>query len=220
MAFSPYTGRTVVPRRASEASWYETFESYADGALVGRSTGRSTATHVAVTSGALWAQQVIGSSATYMRGRVEKPANNGFRAVAVKDVDAGRVAWTEGGHQFRFYLRDYGGEGFDPGVKTFLRYMDEDNLYVASWRFDGRFMIQRKAGPPDAGAYQTLVSTLLGPPALGVWHILQFRAFGSLLTCTNTTTTLQATDGTHAAGTFGIRTDGCEPLLDSWQTAT
>ncbi len=110
MSFSTYSGRPVVTCTAAQAPWQETFEGYADGELVQSSVGRNLATHVAVTSGALYAKQVVGKPArvglgtvrTYIRGQVMKPANAGFRAVAVKDLPAGRVAWTDGGSRFRF----------------------------------------------------------------------------------------------------------------------
>lgn len=178
------------------------------------SSGKTKRDHLDVTSGCLDCV-LIGAGNQYTRGQVRCPTED-FRVVALgyDDNGAGPVKWTDCGISFRFHCHQTGQSNY-PGIKAFIRYRTEDDLYVASWRFDGVAQIQRKWD----GAYSVLaVNSSFGPPAPDTWHWFAFEAMGSQLRLfLDNQLVLQATSGTFSWGTAGIRidsADGC--YLDDW----
>lgn len=176
--------------------------------------GKGVRDHLDVTSGCLDAV-LMGSEHQYARGRVRAPDSD-FRVVALgySSNGAGPVKWTDCGMRFRFHCHQTGENNW-PGVKAFQRYRTEDDLYVASWRFDGVAQIQRKW----SGDYSVLaVNSSFGPPAPDEWHWFAFEAIGSTLKLyLDDALVLQATSGTFSWGTCGIRIDGADGLyIDDW----
>lgn len=171
--------------------------------------------HLDVTSGCLDCV-LIGSANQYTRGQVRAPDED-FRVVALGySAGQGPIKWTDSGVRFRFHHSGQTADTNYPGVKAFLRYRSEDDLYVASWRHDGVVQIQRKW----AGVYSILaIDDEFGPPSPGVWHTMAFEALGSRLRLLlDGALILQVTSGTFSWGTAGIRidgTDGC--YLDDWE---
>lgn len=183
----------------------EDFEAWSHGELIGQSADRADPVNpwIAVTCGALYAAEIGGA---YMRGRIEPTDEGAFRALAYgyAAAEGAPVQWTDQTIDYRFTYRAAGLDGVNPGFKAFARYQDEDNLYVASWRFDGVIQIQRK----QAGVYTTLIMVRGAAPASGVWHRLRFSAIGDVLELSlDGHVVVAVVDGTFAWGVVGIRTD-------------
>lgn len=97
------------------------------------------------------------------------------------------------------------------GLHIFGRYQTSDDLYVASWRFDGNCTIKKKVN----AQYTTLKSIDIGPPQLGDEHILSFEINGNLLSYfIDGQLVLQTTDTDLKWGTSGVRLDYCDVYLD------
>jgi hypothetical protein len=170
--------------------------------------------HLDVTSGCLDCV-LMGSENQYTRGQVRCPDSD-FRvlALAYSSAGAGPIKWTDCGMRFRFHGHQTGESNY-PGIKAFQRYRTEDDLYVASWRWDGVAQIQKKWN----GVYSTLaLNSEFGPPAPDEWHWFAFEAKGQeLRLLLDDQLILQCTSATFSWGTCGIRidgTDGC--YLDDW----
>lgn len=170
--------------------------------------------HMEVTSGCLDAVR-IGSENQYTRGRLRCPDED-FRALALGYAPGSHlpIKWTDCGIQFRFHGHQTRETNY-PGVKAFMRYRSEDDLYVASWRFDGVVQIQRKWG----GSYSVLAShQSYGAPSPDEWHWFALEAKGSHLRLElDDQTVLTASSATFSWGTAGIRIDGADGMyLDEW----
>jgi len=180
------------------------------------SSGKTRREHLDVTSGCLDAI-LIGSENQYTRGQVRAPDSD-FRVVALGYVpgNALPIKWTDCGTRFRFFHRGKTGDTNYPGIKAFIRYRTEDDLYVASWRFDGVVQIQRKW----AGVYTVLAidDSHYVPPSPDAWHSMSFEALGSRLRLRlDDQLVLETSSSTFSWGTAGIRidsVDGC--YLDDW----
>lgn len=171
-----------------------------------------------VTAGCL--EAVATGDGRYQRGRVHTTADGYFRALALghDDGDPLPVKWTDQAIEVRFFHRGKTGSAGNPGVKLFARYRSEDDLYVASWRFDGVVQIQRKL----CGEYTTLaIRRDLAPPSAEVWHRIRFAAEDDLLTLSlDGAPVLEATSGTFSWGTAGIRIDSADgSYLDDWRVS-
>ena len=169
--------------------------------------------HLDVTAGCLEAQAI----GAYTRGVARATDDGAFRAIALgHDGDDPRpVKWTAQAVEVRFFHRGPNGPGVAPGVKAFVRYRSEDDLYVASWRLDGIVQLQRKR----CGTYTALaVRNDLAPPTPGAWHRLRLAADGARLTLDlDGQRALAVDDPTFSWGTAGIRVDGLDDLyLDDW----
>lgn len=179
------------------------------------SSGKSKHDHLDVTSGCLDAV-LIGSENQYTRGQVRAPDSD-FRVIALGyDGDNPLpIKWTDCGTRFRFFHKGKTGDTNWPGIKAFIRYRTEDDLYVASWRFDRVVQIQRKW----AGAYTVLaIDDDFEPPAADAWHWFAFEALGARLRLfLDETLVMEVSSSTFSWGTAGIRidsADGC--YLDDW----
>lgn len=178
------------------------------------SSDKGKRSHLEVTSGCLDAV-LIGSQNQYTRGQVRCPDSD-FRVLALGRAAGyvNPVKWTDCTVKFRFHGHQTGDTNY-PGVKAFNRYRTEDDLYVASWRWDGVAQIQRKW----LGDYVVLaIADDYGPPSADAWHTMEFSAIGtSLALKLDDVLVLQTTSGTFSWGTCGIRidgTDGC--YIDDW----
>jgi hypothetical protein len=182
--------------------------------LVECSDEKDRRSHVDVTAGCLDAVD-IGS---YTRGLIRTNEDDLFRAVALgyRPGDmAHPIKWTDQGVEYRFFHDGRSGSTGYPGFKAFARYRSEDDLYVASWRFDGVVQIQRKL----CGEYTWLaVIDDYGPPSAGVWHEMRFEAVGDELRLyLDGDLALSATSDGLSWGTAGIRIDSADgSYIDDW----
>ncbi len=149
----------------------ETFENTAVGPIE-CSSDKTKVSYLDVTAGCLSATKTGGGA--YTRGWVSLTNPGG----AFRTVVLGGTKWTDQAIQYRFYHQGEGDiPGVNPGFKAFARYQNENNLYVASWRFDGVIQIQEKRN----GVYRTIVRIDGQPPSAGAWHSIRFEAKGQTL---------------------------------------
>jgi hypothetical protein len=170
--------------------------------------------HLDVTSGCLDAVQV----GSYTRGLIGADGDDYFRALALGyapgDPDH-PIKWTDQGVEYRFLHKGKTSDHSNPGFKAFVRYRSEDDLYVATWRFDGVVQILSKL----CGEYASLaVDTEYGPPSPDVFHTIRFEAVGDTLQLfLDDDLALTATSGTLSWGTAGIRIDSADgAYIDDW----
>jgi hypothetical protein len=220
--YTPFTGTSTIGS-ASLYSWrgrgstypegIEDMRGYALPATIECSSSKSTRSHLDVTAGCLKAVAV----GSYSRGRIESTTSGAFRVVALPYAgsEANPMKWTDQRNEFRFLYATTSGPGVDPGIKAFVRYRTENDLYVASWRMDGKVNIKRKQG----GTYKTLAEVTMPRPSPNTWHTIQFHAIGTRLELyLDGTKVLAATDSTFAWGTAGIRTDAMTgAYLEDWR---
>ena len=183
--------------------------------LVECSNDKHRRSHLDVTAGCLDAID-IGSS-HYSRGRIRTNDDDYFRALALGHAPGldYPIKWTDQSIEYRFYHHGRTGTAGNPGFKAFARYRSENDLYVASWRFDGEVLIQRKL----CGDYTALaVIDDFGPPSPGVWHSLRFEAAGhDLRLYLDDDLVLTATSSSLSWGTAGIRIDSADgTYIDDW----
>lgn len=186
----------------------EDFESYADGALIETSSNKSLRSHLDVTSGSLY-EKYVGS---YRRGWT---TIYNFRVLAVGLSGGKRIRWTNMTASYRGYLWAWHPTASTTnGLHIFARYQTENDLYVASLRFDGLVTIKKK----HCGNYTTLASKTYGKPVLKTWYTLQFSTIGTTLTFKiDGQVVLTAKDDTFSWGTTGIRTDYADVYFDDWK---
>jgi hypothetical protein len=194
----------------------EDFRGYGDDlpARVECSDEKWLRSHLDVTSGCLDAVQV----GDYTRGLIDADGDDYFRALALgytPDDPDHAVKWTDQGIEYRFLHNGETSDHSNPGFKAFLRYRSEDDLYVATWRFDGVVQILSKL----CGEYTSLaVDTEYGPPSPDVFHTIRFEAVGDTLQLyLDDDLALTATSSTLSWGTAGIRIDSADgTYIDDW----
>jgi hypothetical protein len=228
--YSPYAGDDDYPSgTVGDLPWRGASSGYPDGVedfrgysslpvTVECAADKDRRSHLDVTAGCLEAVAV--SDGRYQRGRVHTTSDGYFRALALghDDGDLPPVKWTDQAIEFRFFHRGRTGSEGNPGFKAFARYRSEDDLYVASWRFDGVVEIQRKR----CGDYTTLaIRRDLAPPSADTWHWIRFDAVGDRLTLRlDGRVVLTASSGTFSWGTGGIRIDAADgTYLDDWSVS-
>lgn len=219
--YTPFTGTSTIGSVA-QYGWHghattypagnEDIRGYALPETIECSSNKSLRSHLDVTSGCLKAVAV----GSYSRGQIEESSSGAFRIVALPFAgnESRVMKWTDQKNEFRFYYTHTTGTGVDPGIKAFVRYNDEYDLYVASWRMDGKVNIKRKQN----GTYKTLAEISMPKPSTNAWHKIQFHATGNKLELyLDGSKVLSATDSTFAYGTAGIRTDAMDgAYLDEW----
>jgi hypothetical protein len=223
-AYTPYettllpSGDTAaLPWRGDTASYpngREAFDVYSSGTAIECGSTKDRRSHLDVTSGCLTA--VAMSDGAYHRAQVSLTDNAAFRALAIGHASGERVKWTDQRGEYRFYYSGETGDGANPGFKVFARYRTEDDLYVASWRFDGVVTIQKK----QCGEYTSLARLEGQPvPSLATWHRIRFDAIGTTLSLyLDDKLALTAEDSAFGWGTVGIRIDGTTgTYLDDWR---
>ena len=214
----PWSG--VAPRGARGAypAGAEDFRGYGSALpkIVECSDEKRLRSYLDVTAGCLEAVEV-GPSA-YTRGVADANRDGYFRALALGYAPGESVhpnKWTDQGVEYRFLHHGRTGRAGNPGFKAFVRYRSEDDLYVASWRFDGVVQIQRKV----CGEYEALaVLEDFDPPSPNVWHSLRFEATGDELSLyLDDDLVLTATSHVLSWGTAGIRIDSADrAYIDDW----
>jgi hypothetical protein len=218
VAVLPWRGRTL---DASQLESYplgvEDFRGYSSTpTTVECASAKGRRSHLDVTAGCL--EAVTTGEGRYLRGLARATSDGYFRAIALgylPDDSSHPIKWTDQSIEYRFYHRGATGSAGNPGFKAFARYRDENNLYVASWRFDGVVQIQRKR----CGEYVTLAMRRdRPPPTAGAWHWLRFDAVGSQLRLSlDDELALTASSGTFSWGSAGIRIDSADgTYVDDW----
>ncbi len=221
--YTPYVPQTCESPIASADSipWAGADFEAQDPGIVECSNSKEAITNFDVTAGCLTVVKV----GTYNRGQVKLTDTGYFRALALGYApwNPNVAKWTDSGTEYRFYHKGKTGEAGNPGFKAFIRYQDEDNLYVASWRFDGVVQIQEKKG----GVYRPLVIFHRNYPAPtpNVWHKIKFEAKGNLLTLYLDGTLIGWTSVPETElftwGTAGIRIDSADgTFIDDWRVFT
>jgi hypothetical protein len=219
-AYTPYRTGSFSSGAVTDLPWYgatssypdgrETFETYSQ--TIECSSDKARLSHLDVTAGCLMA--VTTGEGVYHRARVDLTDAGALRVIALGHASGELVKWTDQRSEYRFY---YSGEseGVNPGFKLFARYRSEDDLYVASWRFDGVVQIQRKL----CGDYVVLAKVDAEPPTPRAWHRIRFDATGDKLALyLDDKLVLTATSPTFSWGTVGIRIDGATgAYLDDWR---
>jgi hypothetical protein len=217
----PYQSGTVTdyPWRGTSSMYpngNENFSNYgSQQATVECSDVKAMRPYLDVTAGCL-TEMPVGS---YTRGMIGAEADDAFRVVALAhpptDPDHA-VKWTDMAVEYRFYYSVTHGTDNNPGFKAFARYRTEDDLYVASWRYDGVVQIQRK----QCGVYtELIIDNNYGPPSKNAWHTLRFTAIGNQLQLTlDGHVAITATDNVFSWGTAGIRIDAMSgAYIDDWR---
>jgi hypothetical protein len=215
----PITDASELPWRGGGAGDYpdgvEDFRGYSGlPEDIECSTDKSRRSHIDVTEGCL---EAIAGDGAEVVGRV-RSVNGHFRAVAL-GYAAGAAEpgeWTDAAVEYRFLAPDAIGTGGENGFKAFVRYRSEDDLLVASWRFDGVVQIQHKG----CGRYLVLArKDDQPPPTLGTWHTMRFSANGSELELSlDGAVALTAETRILDSGTVGIRIDARDGvLIDDWR---
>ena len=225
--YSPYADDGRYPAGPVDAlPWRGPTGSYPDGredfrgygslpAIVECASDKGRRAHLDVTAGCL--EAVATGDGRYQRGLVHTTGDGYFRAVALGHA-AGEplpVKWTDQAVEVRFFHRGRTGSEGMPGFKLFARYRSEEDLYVASWRFDGVVQIQRKL----CGEYRVLAMRRdLAPPSANAWHWMRLEAIGDQLTLIlDDRAVLAAESATFSWGTAGIRIDSADgTYLDDW----
>jgi hypothetical protein len=204
----PWRGKT-----SSYPNGREAFDIYASGTSIECASTKHRRAHLDVTAGCLTA--VTLSNGAYHRGLVTLTNSAAFRALALGYSNGELVKWTAQRGEYRFHYSGATGTGANPGFKIFARYRTENDLYVASWRFDGVVQIQKKR----CGTYTTLARTTHPAPATRAWHRLRFEAVGAKLALyLDDRLVLAAEDRSFSWGTSGIRIDGASGVyLDDWR---
>jgi hypothetical protein len=194
----------------------EDFSGYGDALpeVVECSDDKGRRAHLDVTSGCLDAVAL----GDYTRGLARTNEHDFFRALSLgytPGESAHPIKWTDQGIEYRFFHSGKTGDEGNPGFKAFARYRSEDDLYVASWRFDGVVQIQRKL----CGEYTALaVIDDFGPPSPDVWHSIRFEAVGDdLHLYLDDDLVLSTTSQSLSWGTAGIRIDSADgAYIDDW----
>lgn len=199
----------IICTSASSCPWAgESFETYADGALVECSSDPSRRAHLEVTSGCLSSKY----AGTWRRGWT---TTYNFRALSRKYVDGKKVGWKTAAPSYRAHISNWqAGAPEWAGLHVFARYQTEDDLYVASYRKDGLVTIKKKLG----GIYTTLAQKEIGAPATRTWHTVKLSVSGDTLQFSvNGVLQLTAHDTSLTWGTTGLRTDYMDVYLDDWK---
>lgn len=223
---------TTYPWRGSQDDYpdgTEGFEHYAHGERIDcGDSSSSQRSYLNTTAGCLSAQHVTGTTTVYRRGWIDSDI---FRVVADGWADFQRVMWGDQRVRYRALVKAWTTPSNNQGLSVFSRYRTEDDLYVASYKRNGRVFIKRKL----CGCYTTLAKTQGVPMELDAWYELEFRVVTDPASGLNKLTaiftppadlgpaiTLTAVDDTDASaalsyGTHGIRTDKLRAYIDDWQ---
>jgi hypothetical protein len=216
-----YTVGTVAqyPWKGTESTYPdgdENFSGYGSaGEMVECSNEKAMRPYLDVTDGCLAATPV----GTYIRGQIQAASDDAFRVVALAHApgdDVDPVKWTDMDVSYRFYYTETHGTTNNPGFKVFARYNDEDDLYVASWRYDGVAQIQRK----QCGTYvQLKIVNDYGAPSKNAWHTIEFKVVGDQLQLfCDGELAVTATDSAFPTGTAGIRIDAMDgDYITDWK---
>lgn len=183
------------------------FQEYGVNKIITKSTAKDPSRPLMATSGTLTCKSLngvkTGYTTTYNFRMLCNPIDNSslklVRYTDTKTTFLGSVnRWQSGAPKWA-------------GLHIFGRYQTEDNLYVASWRMDGKCTLKKKIN----GVYTTIKQMSFGSPALGDEHLMSLEINGSLLSYfIDGNLVLQAQDKDLDWGTSGIRCDYSDTCID------
>jgi hypothetical protein len=175
------------------------FSNYSVGEIIAASNNKNYNDPLIATSGTLVCQEYQGKKMAFTDTHNFRLLYNGMNDNGVK------VGWTDSISNVTFIpVASQPNKPTWAGMHLFARYRTSDDLYVASYRFDGQVTIKKKNG----GKYTTLGQEFIGIPELGESYRLQFTCKGnSLGLYVNGSKKLAATDSSLTWGTSGIRMD-------------
>lgn len=215
--YSPFpANQQAVVGPVSQYPWSTVdFGSFPMGSTIECGSNKGAVSYLDVTAGCMSAASFQGNP----RGQVHTTADNYFRTFALPTTSNGTpVKWTDQSVEYDFYFSSYTGTVSNPGFKLFTRYLDEYDLYVASFREDGTAQIQKK----ECGTY-TILKRIpnYGAPSLNQWHHIKFEAIGNdLRFFIDGRLAVEVQDTTFAAGTAGIRIDDTDgAYIDNWKVS-
>ncbi|MBI2410959.1 MAG: hypothetical protein HYV32_03675 [Candidatus Kerfeldbacteria bacterium] len=209
--FISKTSASTVCPSSTLCSWSgSVWENYVDQEFIECSSDKTTEARIDVTSGCLYTgveeYNHFGYTTTY-----------NFRAIAAAKTQRGKTLWwADQRPQYTAKIirwHDMAADYSYAGIHIFGRYQDENNLYVASWRYDGNMTIKKKIN----GVYTTLANRYYGTPQLDTPYTLALISNNDTLQfIVNDQLMLSATDTDLHSGTVGIRTDYVDIQFDDW----
>lgn len=183
------------------------FQNYGDGKVITKSTAKDPLRPLMATSGTLTCKCVDGAKTGYT-------TTYNFRLLCnpIDNASQKLVRYTNTRTTFLGCVNKWqSGAPAWAGLHIFGRYQTEDDLYVASWRMDGKCTIKKKV----KGKYTTLKYVTFGAPALGEEHVMVLEINGSILSYfIDGNLVLQVTDKDLEWGTAGIRMDYSDSYID------
>jgi hypothetical protein len=214
--YSPFpANRQALVGPVSQYPWSMVdFSGFPLGQNIECGSNKSAVSYLDVTAGCLSAETFQQNP----RGQVHTTADNYYRSFALPTSNGTPVKWTDQSVEYDFYFSGYTGSVSNPGFKLFARYLDEYDLYVASFREDGTAQIQKK----ECGVYTTLKRIPnYGSPSLNQWHHIKFEAVGNdLRFYIDGRLAVSVHDTTFAAGAAGIRIDDTDgAYIDNWRVS-
>lgn len=184
----------------------QTFQEYSVGEIIGQSSQKNLTAPLIVTSGVLRCNSYQGVKQAFTD-------TYNFRALLNGQNNGVRVGWTD--NIVNAVVIPVAPQPNMPswsGMHLFGRYRTEEDLYVASLRFDGLATIKRKI----AGVYTTLAELKIPAPKYGTTYKIQFTLNGPNLSYyVNDVKYLSVIDSTFGWGTTGIRIDYTDCYITS-----
>jgi hypothetical protein len=179
--YSPFPANTqALIGPVSQYPWAAVdFGNFQMGQTIECGSNKGAVSYLDVTAGCLSAERFQQNP----RGQIHTTADNYYRSFALPTSNGTPVKWTDQSVEYDFYFSKYTGTVSNPGFKLFARYLDEYDLYVASFREDGTAQIQKK----ECGEY-TILKRIpnYGAPSLNQWHTSSSRR--SATTCGSSST--------------------------------
>lgn len=217
-------GVTTYVTTTSESPWSEYFD-YADGELIECARDWSRRSYLDTTAGCMYGRHVGSSSTPYTRGWT---TIHNFRAVAFKNTSSGRARYTNTRTEARFNVAALQPtDGDVRGINLFARYKDADNLYVATFRSNGRISISSKVN-----CNYRAIAAGTHSFKLNAWHklrldvgrqpdgrdLLVYYVDGVEVLRGYSAVNNGIVEANHlSSGTVGIRTDYVDVYLDDWR---
>jgi hypothetical protein len=188
------------------------FNEYSDGEVIGKSSAKDPNAPLIVTSGVLTCD-------TYQSDKQAFTDTYNFRVLMNgMDNNGVRVGWTHSiTNAVVTPVAMHSNKPSWAGMHLFSRYQTSNDLYVASYRFDGKATIKKKIN----GTYTTLAVGTVGSPVLGETYKLQFTVKNdSLSLYVNGSKKLTVNDSNLTWGTSGLRLDYCDCYVEYLRMTT
>ena len=182
------------------------FQEYSVGEVIGKSSAKDPNAPLIVTSGELTCADYQGKKQAFTDTYNFRMLMNGM------DDKGVRVGWTDSitNASLTPVAMNSNGPSW-AGMHLFSRYQTSNDLYVASYRFDGKVTIKKKI----AGKYTTLAVESVGKPVMGESYLLQFTVKGDTLSFfVNGLKKASVTDSNLVWGTSGVRLDYCDCYVE------